>query len=159
MEMPQKRHEALHPLSHDHHHGLMFCMHIRKGLENEVDPRRICAYLRHFFDEHLRNHFRDEENLVFNLLSLDNPLRKEAEMQHQQLHHFRQIIGMQDYTNKEILRKFEEALNQHIRFEERQLFPHLQQEIDEKVLVRVGHELKRNHGNFCDNWPDKFWKK
>ena len=66
-----KRHRALVPLSHDHHHGLVQARRLRRAAQ-EADPaRRLQAgaeFVAYFSNEGAA-HFRDEEELLLPLLA------------------------------------------------------------------------------------------
>ena len=70
-----KRHPALIPLSHDHHHGLALALRCRKhalGQLNPGDPAAIeaCATeASRFFNENLIAHFEAEETVLFPLMA------------------------------------------------------------------------------------------
>ena len=68
------------------------------------------------FYEHLHKHFREEEAWLFPKLPATNALRIQAEKQHNKL---RKMA-----TDKELQPEdFADLLEEHIRFEERTLFP------------------------------------
>jgi hypothetical protein len=53
-----------------------------------------------------------------------------------------------------------ELLAKRIRFEERTLFPHLEDNLPASVLRQVGDFLSGEHREtFIDNYPDQFWSK
>ena len=62
---PIKRHQALVSFSKEHHFGLLLVWKIRQGLANAVSAERISRYVLFFFNEDLKFHFREEEELLF----------------------------------------------------------------------------------------------
>jgi len=155
---PLKRHEALVPLSHDHHQGLLLCWKIRTGLTKSLDPKRIIKYVSYFFKNHLTPHFIQEEEILLSRLNADDEQRRETEDQHRQLHAlYERLMNEKDDMNG-LLKEFERILEKHIRFEERQLFPYLQHHFDEATLKQVGTELA-DETPFLDDWEDPFWLK
>ena len=62
---PIKRHQALVSYSKEHHFGLLLVWKIRQGLMNAVSPERIGKYVLFFFNEDLKTHFKEEEQLLF----------------------------------------------------------------------------------------------
>lgn len=51
-----------------------------------------------------------------------------------------------------------EAINNHIRFEERVLFPHLEIILSGEMLNKIGTYLaSEQHNSFKDNYSDEFW--
>jgi len=155
---PLKRHKALVPLSHDHHHGLALCFKIRTGLKKGVETERVKDYVVDFFDQHLQKHFRDEEKVLLEWLAEDNEKRKETEKQHARIYHLRTQMDQKEALS-ELLSQFEKELNAHIRFEERDLFPYLQDTFSEAQLKKIGAQLEASHTEFCETWPDRFWEK
>ena len=155
---PIKRSEHIAALSRDHHAGLLFCWKIKEGLKHGIGLRRIDGYARYFWEGHLEEHFREEEDLLFN--KLDDELTDKARRDHQVLAAwFKRIVGgevehFQDYLS------FTELLTNHIRFEERILFPFLQEHLPTAVLEEIGESLTRTHTiAFDDHYADEFWVK
>lgn len=155
---PLKRHKALVPLSKDHHFGLLLCFKIRTGLQKEVEEERIARYARYFFRKHLLEHFRLEEELIFPCLAQENPLRKEAEKQHQELYELEKQLDGPSSEIREVLIIFEDKLEKHIRLEERQLFMQLQDELDEVGLQSLGERVEAKHQFKPEVWQDRFWE-
>lgn len=149
---PQKRHKALQPLSREHHYGLLLSWKIRAGFSKDVDPKRIRAYADWFYKNHLIPHFNMEEKHIFPILENNNELVKRALADHRHLK--RLFEAREDDTIT--LHGIEEELEQHIRFEERVLFPEIQNVAtkDEFLQIENIHQPKK----FVDNETDLFWK-
>ena len=147
---PIKRHEALKPLSREHHEGLLLCWKIRTGLQKNIDMNRIVGYCKYFFDEHLVPHFETEEKLVFPILGYDNEHVKKALQDHLEL---KKLFNM-NVADKKILNILEKKLEDHIRFEERILFNEIQNVASASEFKKLEsvHEEKTNE---C--WDDRFW--
>ena len=155
---PLKRHKALVELSKDHHFGLLLCWKLRKGFASGIAENRMVAYLSYFFEEHLKEHFRIEEEEIFPTLPQEDLLRKEAERQHQELYAL--ISQIQEKEGKEVsnlLKQMEEKLVKHIRFEERELFTHIQASLSEEKLQEVAERMEIRHTKKEDQWQDQFW--
>lgn len=147
---PIKRHEALKPISREHHHGLLLCWKIRQGLSNDIAPERIKAYVDWFWDTHLKFHFEVEEKHVFPVLANDHPLVIQVLEEHKQIHAL--IESKQDVL--ETLKTLEKVLDDHIRFEERVLFNEIQNIATPAQLSEI--DLHHNE-IFTDTWEDEFW--
>lgn len=151
-QKPLKRHKALQPLSRDHHHGLLLSWKIRSGFSKNIEAERIKTYADWFFENYLMPHFELEETHVFPLIDADNELVKRALAEHRRLKRL--------FTDKENILKslslIEEELEQHIRFEERVLFPEIQKVATEKDLALI--ENIHNDDGFVDNLKDEFWR-
>ena len=148
---PQKRHKALQPLSREHHHGLLLSWKIRTGFHKGIAPDRMRIYADWFFENHLMPHFKVEETHIFTLLEPKHDLKKRALAEHRRL--IRLFTEKED--NFKTLSKIEEELEQHIRFEERVLFPEIQRVATKVQMSRI--EKLHHSDKFEDNLNDPFW--
>jgi iron-sulfur cluster repair protein YtfE (RIC family) len=148
---PLKRHPALHHLSHDHHHGLLLCWKIRQGFKLGIEPSRMKVYCQWFWDNYLEAHFETEEKAIFPILSEENPLIKQALSEHKRL---RKLFFSWDNVEK-TLGQIEEELERHIRFEERTLFPMIQEKASIEQLETIAKSGDRE--KFQENESDSFW--
>lgn len=155
---PLKRHPALIPVSRDHHGGLLLCWKIRTGFRKSVPDNRIAAYTKYFFEHHLVPHFRLEEQEIFTFLPEQDALRVEAENQHKEIYRIVSELSEPDNNVHEILNTFEKALDKHIRFEERQLFMHIQEQLEEPELAALGSRVEACHTEEPEKWEDRFWE-
>jgi len=153
---PIKRSKELAQLSREHHDGLLLCWKIKEGMANNIGVERIRAYVLYFFDHHLAPHFNDEEQFIFPLLPADNIQRVDAEQQHKMLREAIDSIRDTQQIEHLSLRYFAEMLNEHIRFEERVLFPLIEQEAAPEALQAAATQLTMN-GEYRDEWEDPFW--
>ena len=153
---PIKRHPSLVAFSRDHHFGLLLVWKIKHGLDNDIAPERISNYVLYFFEQDLKLHFEEEEQMLFPLLPIDDVMRKRVEDDHAIM---RRLIGQleNDRDNKNLLLQFAQILNDHIRFEERELFAALQLVAGREKLANM--ELHGNErGSEMDaGWNDQFW--
>jgi quercetin dioxygenase-like cupin family protein len=119
-----RRHPALVPLSHDHHHALVQARRLR-----EQGMTAAPAFLRFFAAETLR-HFRDEEELVFPLLEDEPDELRQVLLEHQRIRALaRRLRGGEDVT-----RELGELLDGHVRLEEQQLFDLIQRLVPDALL-------------------------
>lgn len=141
---PIKRHPGLVAFSKDHHFGLLLVWKIRDDLKKSVELSNINNSVIHFFDTDLIHHFTEEEELLFPKLPKDQLLRIQAETDHKNI---RQVIEdlRQNPENKDLLNRFADALEQHIRFEERELFNFIQENLPEATLTEMVSSLKTRH--------------
>ena len=149
---PQKRHKALQPVSKEHHYGLLLSWKIRAGFSKNIEPKRIKVYADWFFENHLIPHFKMEEAHVFTILNKSNTLIKRAMADHRRLKRLFTESGNEAKT----LSKIEEELENHIRFEERVLFPEIQKVATEAQLRQI--EKIHQPESFEDKLDDEFWK-
>lgn len=156
LPIPQKRHKKLLAYSRDHHFGLLLVWKIAQGLKKAIAPQRVSNYVLYFFDEDLDRHFKDEELLLFSKLPPGNSFRQQAENEH------RNIVEMieklrNERSSQNLLDKFAVALKEHIRFEERVLFPFMQHHLPEKDLEALGDHSDPRGDEIDSRWEDVFW--
>ncbi len=152
---PIQRHEALQPVSREHHFGLLLGWKIQKAASKNVDPKRVFEYLKFAFETELLPHFRLEEKAVFPVLGEKDPLVKQALEEHQRIE---KLITQGEQSN-ETLEEIRTLLNNHIRFEERVLFQKIQEnaskaEFEKMLKAHSVHEKDKSKGA----WSDEFWK-
>ncbi len=157
MSRPLKRHPALVPLSRDHHHALLLVWKIRQGLKQEAGGERISRYLLYFFRDFLEAHFREEEEHLFVLLEADDELRRRAEQEHREISNLVTAIETgKDATS--LLSPFADLLERHIRFEERELFNHIEAVAGPHLLAVANEKAHRAVLMEKELWEDEFWK-
>ena len=128
-----KRHKSLIPLSQDHHHGLLLSQLIKKGapeykdLPNDIEGK--AEYVKESWNNELKLHFENEEKILFPFVqgkndALDN-LISEIIDEHIKI---KKLVKELDYSEnkEETLNKLGVLLENHIRKEERILFPQTQ---------------------------------
>ncbi|MCM4158278.1 hemerythrin domain-containing protein [Antarcticibacterium flavum] len=153
MKKPIKRHEALKPLSREHHHGLLLCWKIRQGVKLDVNMARIKSYTDWFRRHYLDPHFEAEEKYIFPVLGNDHELVKRALAEHRRL----KRLFNQEADLAIAMNSIEEELDSHIRFEERVLFNEIQAVATEEQLADI--EKHHNGIQFSDDdWKDHFWQ-
>jgi len=155
---PIKRSEYIIALSRDHHAGLLFCWKIKEGLRKNVPLYKILKYINFYWTGHLKEHFREEEVLLFD--RLDDELSRQGKSEHLMLEQRLNHLNHDEHETADEYFSFAELLTKHIRFEERTLFPHLETALPATVLKQVGDFLAAEHpAAFVDNYPDEFWSK
>ena len=142
-----KRHPALIALSHDHHNGLVQAVRLRRTAAGGDASARLAVAREfgEFFRNEERVHLRDEEEELFPLLlrhvpSQPAPLR-DARLQHVQLQGFArklEIAVAAGIVDRETLDAAGALLDAHIRLEERQLFPLIEELVPDDQLRRLG---------------------
>ena len=151
-----KRHESIVVLSRDHHFGLLFCWKIRTALKKNIALERIRPYVSYFWDNHLKHHFEEEETLLFALLQ--DELCKQAISEHNEIRRHIEAIAETNDVSANALVLLADSLDNHIRFEERVLFPHIEKNLSEEVLAGIGNQLVKLHETHeKDTYQDEFW--
>ncbi|MDN3670693.1 hemerythrin domain-containing protein [Echinicola jeungdonensis] len=158
MNKPLKRHEALQPLSRDHHQGLLLGWRIRQGIKKKVDQNRIFEYFRYFWKEHLEPHFQLEEAYIFNLLDPRDEMRIKAEDQHRELREIEMLLEKKG-VERDLLDLFADKLEAHIRYEERELFQYMQKVLGQNELATLNEKMEKVHSEKSECWNDPFWVK
>ena len=116
-----------------------------------IEIERIKTYADWFFNNELIPHFELEEAHIFPILKADNELVKRALAEHRRL---KRLFNDEKDVERS-LHKIEEELEQHIRFEERILFPEIQKTATEAQLALI-EDIHHEEG-FVDNVNDEFW--
>ncbi len=157
-----KRSRYLETLSWEHHNGLVLAYRIERGLAFNVDCCEVKNYLLHLWNQALYAHFLQEEKelkVAGKKQELkdffDQMLKDHRDFDHL-VENIRKISNCEKLTP--ILHEFARKLNEHIRFEERQLFPQIERLIPEKDLQKISDHLHAVHQPINMDWPVKFWQ-
>lgn len=158
---PIKRSKELAPLSREHHDGLLFAWKIKQGLANGTPVETLCNYTRWFWSNHIKPHFKDEEKVLVKFLPTDNSLVQQMIKEHAQIRDL--VISLDKKPDSNSLKTLSEFINNHIRFEERDLFPYAEKTLTPEQLNEVYNDLPNEL--HCDTdpiaigWKDEFWVK
>ncbi|ADY50704.1 hypothetical protein Pedsa_0118 [Pseudopedobacter saltans DSM 12145] len=152
---PIKRSEFLVQLSRDHHLTLLFCWKIKEGLKKDI-PLILKDYVLFFWNEHMQKHFNQEEELLFARSS--SSLCELVTQQHLQINGIISQIKDSDNPQKTIFQTLIDRVNQHIRLEEREVFPFLEKTLSKEELEKIGETLKNEKDDFADDYHVEFWK-
>ncbi len=135
-----KRHSAIVPLSHDHHHALILAQALKKnspkiGLGSKSPEEKVKAAINSYNTE-LIPHFNHEEVLLFPLAKgKDDELDKMISDIIEEHDRIRIAIEtIKDGNLEENLDAFGKLLEQHVRTEERKLFPKIEEVVGEEEL-------------------------
>ena len=153
---PIKRSLQLTPLSKDHHDGLLFAWKIKQGLKNGADTKVVAEYVQWFWNNHLQEHFNEEEQILAPHLPPENELLQQMLDEHQEIEAMIRIN--ENIPDESLLAKLAQLIDDHIRFEERQLFSYAEKVIPEKELNLIYGQLLKEAAQ-CKNWDNEFWKK
>ena len=131
-----KRHPALIPLSHDHHHGLALALRCRKQALGQIKPMgaeglrlRADEFLSMYATE-LSSHFEAEEKIIFPRMRLHVPdseqLIADLVRDHEMVRLASPKLQLTAGLGK-LMFDVADLLERHIRREERELFPLFEQ--------------------------------
>jgi len=102
-------------------------------------------------------HFNNEENSLLNYIT-DVELKQRFLFEHKQIRALYQDIKAGDRDTLEKSKQFGILINDHIRFEERVLFPWLQDNLSQNELKQIGASLEES--DVCSHvFNPRFWEK
>ena len=153
---PIRRSRELAGLSREHHDSLLFVWKIRQGISYKTDLTRIAAYCEFFWETNMKDHVKKEETAVRMVLPAGHPLRTNLLEDHEAIRNkIREVTDEPSYTG---LSRLAQIIYYHVRFEERTLFPHVEQVSTPRQMEELGALLSDAH-SIPENWPDEFWVK
>lgn len=128
-----KRSKYLEHLSHDHHAGLQMVARIVKDLQDGAPGSRLAQLVRDFWASDLEHHFAEEERLLLPLMT--RPPLAELGRRMKDEHLLLRQLAHHEHDHEGKLAQFADVLKQHIRFEERELFPAVETNVPDHVLL------------------------
>ena len=138
-----KRHEGLFPLSH-HHHALVISKDLKDigTSKGEKTYKIVLRELVEFWEKDGNEHFRDEEEVLIPLyLRFESEpnvdLVKKVLYQHAEIRGLITAIRNNQQADHEQLNLLGHLLDEHIRLEERELFPVIEEAVPEKYLYQA----------------------
>jgi hemerythrin-like domain-containing protein len=140
-----KRSRALRALSHQHHQGLFAALQLKRaGRETAVEARQVFL---DFYEREGSRHFRAEEELLLPAFGrhtgVDDPAIVRVLTEHVDLRGRGQDLERTPDPDPATLRELGERLENHIRFEERVLFPMIEEALPLDELERLGAAFAR----------------
>lgn len=136
----------------EHRYGLLLGWKIRKGLDKGVSVKRIKKYSDWIFKNYIEPLLDVEERFIFPILGEKHKHVKKALSNHRRL---RRLFNEKENVER-ALYQIEEELEQHIRFEGRELFVLIQEKATPEELKRIEESYKSN--GFEENTEDVFWE-
>ena len=140
-----KRSEALRALSHQHHQGLFVALQLKRARQESAAEART-GFL-DFFERDGSRHFRAEEELLLPAFArhtgVDDPAIVRVLTDHVDLRGRGQDLERSADPDPATLRELGERLESHIRFEERVLFPMIEEALPLDELERLGAAFAR----------------
>lgn len=151
---PIKRSKELAPLSREHHEGLLFVFKIRQGLKLCIPENRIAGFCEWSWKAHFAPHFQKEETELVPVLEAAHPMIKQMLDEHIVIRD--QFTVVKQEPAVATLESLAQLINDHIRFEERQLFPLIEQTATPEQMKAIEQSLAGTQ-HVCDPWRDEFW--
>ena len=148
-----KRDEHLYPLSWGPQHGLAFARQLKIFLENRSKGiEELIGQLEKFWQKELDGHFRAEEGILFPVVGLKisacRTLVERALEEHKTLRGYLEFLKAKpsEEAARQSLTWFADLLTNHIRFEERELFPLIESSLSPAEFDRIGDQLAGSQG-------------
>ena len=159
-----KRSTYLTPLSWEHHAALVNANRVKRGLEMGADTQIIRNFINYVWETDLQSHFDREESVLAaadDWQKVDETLRDHMMSDHREFEILAGLIKEETDTSelRNAMSRFATLLEAHVRFEERELFPAIEEVYDKTTLEQAGRELKERHIPGCLVWKPEFWKK
>ena len=140
-----KRHPALIELSRDHHAALFVAMQLKRADETSAEKARSTFLAS--WDTHGSDHFRLEEEVLLPRFAeygpAHHPFVAHVLCDHVTLRRLARDIASTS-PDVSLLAELGTELEQHVRFEERQLFPLIESSMPEEALTEVADDLARD---------------
>jgi hemerythrin-like domain-containing protein len=132
-----RRSPELTPLSHVHHVALEHALRLRRADDDDVAA--VTARFRAFFAEEGERHLQREEEVLVPALAGAEALRERLLAEHALIRQLTRALG--GSPRREDVHALGLLLTDHVRFEERELFPLLEARLTAGELAAVGRRL------------------
>ncbi len=159
------RDPSLHPLSHQHQHGLALSVLIDRGLKSdpsEATATGLANKVAAAWQVELQSHFQIEEEVLFPAvrpLLESNDILADLVGQHRQMETLiHNIAAASGSARIELLNEFGQLLSKHIRIEERQLFEQIQERLSKEQLAALGRQIDENVQRICPTTGTLPWE-
>ena len=138
-----KRSEELSPLSRDHHQALFRAMGLKRATDAEPGQRWLA-----FHDSDGERHFEVEESVLLPAWvaatpDADRALAARVIAEHLELRAAARRLRAGESLAVTELHEIGALLERHVRFEERELFPVIERDLDPEALAALGAEVER----------------
>lgn len=143
MPKPIKRHDAIAPLSRHHHHVLVMSLKISKlGINPSQDEvQALRDEIKSLWVTGGQEHFREEEEILLpayaRYASINQQVIIEMLLEHVEIRSLIYAIDQEQANLVENIRKLGVMLEQHVRKEERIIFPLIEAALPEDVLQQL----------------------
>lgn len=140
-----KRHPALELLSRDHHQALVVAQRLKRA-SDATDTNARAGFVKYWQAEG-RAHFREEEEILLpgcaGFVDPDEPIVAKVLTDHVRIRHLADTVGRVDRPALDVLHELGAQLEEHVRREERELFPLIEQSLPDAELRRLVGLLAR----------------
>lgn len=142
-----ERHESLKPLSRHHMVGLHLGLKLRRAgtKKSTLTPEEIQQETQAFWQPGGQTHFREEEEILLPVYAqygnIEEPMIIEMLLEHVKIRSLMKQTVEADIPNIEVMHELGELLEQHIRKEERMIFPMIEKALPEDILQEMAPYL------------------
>jgi len=141
-----KRHKALQTLSDEHHQGLVWSRRLQ-NINDEASPEEAQSLADDFIDiwnSEINPHFRKEEEILLPLFANTGKATEDPVMEMLEQHILlrRDVLKIGVSPNTTLLQHCGNLLKDHIRHEERVVFPMIEEAAQKDLLTQIGEMLK-----------------
>jgi hypothetical protein len=137
-----KRHPALQALSRDHHEALVVAQRLQRAGESDASAAQ--AEFLQFWRTDGEPHFRAEEEVLLPRFAVaggaDNPAVERVLREHAEIR-LRALQLQSGPASTRALQALGKRLADHVRLEERELFPAIEAALDEPELSRLASDV------------------
>lgn len=154
-----KRHPSLHPLSQHHHFALIQALGLRRAAEAPAEKRaaaveRQAEKFVRFWHKTGCVHFREEEEVLLPAYARHTRLDRDAEVMRILADHAEiraAVLDIERQLAEKIAISAEQIgclgklLHDHVRLEENEVFPRIENALGEELLNAMGRGLTRLH--------------
>jgi len=154
-----QRAESLQPLSRQHKSALMTCLLIRKGVSKQASVSVMTDFLLQCWRQELKDHFEQEEKFLLPLLKSypEGSTYAQAILRDHELWRTAMTHLEQANVTHRLLGDLADQLEQHVRYEERIVFPSIETKISPQQLSQL-HLNEDETASICNTYPVKFWE-
>ena len=139
-----KRADALQPLSRDHHRALEVALKLRRATES--DAAQACEHFLSFWREHGAHHFRVEEEVLLPdaapQVQPTDPAVVRVLTDHVEIRRRAAELESAASPKPDELNALGELLNDHVRHEERVLFPMIEERLPRDQLAELAQRIE-----------------
>jgi hemerythrin-like domain-containing protein len=154
---PIKRSKELQPLSREHHDGLLFVWKLKQGLDNHIPVERLMDYTGWYWVNHIKPHFFQEEKILLPFIAASHPMALQLKKEHEYIREL--ILNIDREPDRHDFVRLTNLLETHIRFEEREFFSFLEEQLSAHQLTEICEQLEKHPVSCSQEWKDDFWLK
>jgi hemerythrin-like domain-containing protein len=142
-----KRRPELRDLSVQHHHGLVAARELSRAAQGEQPMAETVAQFLEAWKGEIQPHFRLEEEVLLpafaQRVAADDERIVRTLTEHVALRRAVRELEQSGNGPPDLVAEIGRALHDHIRFEERVLFPAVEAALEAPLLAELGRELAR----------------